>query len=263
MLLEIKQKVLKIVRKVIHEKNKLVNPDSDRELSLFKTSTGDYYLPSRIPSDEIINQIKKGKVFDSEVVEVAKQYITEGSTVLDVGANFGQMTVIFSKCAGKSGRVFSFEADDFIYSVLEKNLALNNCDNITAVCKAVYNKNGDIMFYPVQDFKRFETYGSYGLNPNAQEGRKVETITIDSLKIDTPISFIKVDVQGSDLFVLQGAVETIKQHQMPIIFEFEEGFQSEFNTCWQDYLNFIDSISYKIEKVVDDINYLIVPKGDN
>jgi FkbM family methyltransferase len=261
LILEIKQKVLKIVRKVIHTKNKLVNSESDRELSLFKTSTGDYYLPSRLPSDEIINQIKKGKVFDSEVVEVAKQYITEGSTVLDVGANFGQMTVIFSSCAGQSGKVFSFEADDFIYSVLQKNIALNHRDNITAICKAVYNKSGDTMFYPVQDFKRFETYGSYGLNPNVQEGRKVETITIDSLKIDTPISFMKVDVQGSDLFVLQGAVETIAQHQMPIIFEYEEQFQSEFNTCWQDYLNFIDLISYKIERVVDGINYLIVPKS--
>lgn len=71
---------------------------------------------------------------------------------------------------------------------------------------------------------------------------------------------MKVDVQGSDLFVLRGAIETIKRHQMPIIFEYEEQFQEEFHTCWQDYLDFIDLINYKIEKIVYGINYLIVPK---
>ena len=137
----------------------------------------------------------------------------------------------------------------------------NNCKNVQIIFGAVYDKDGNIMLYPVQDFTRFGSYGSYGLDPNAKQGRKVQTLTIDSLNIETPISFMKVDVQGSDLFVLKGAIETIKKHQMPIIFEYEEQFQEEFNTCWQDYLNFIELIDYKIEQVVYGINYLITPKN--
>jgi hypothetical protein len=72
---------------------------------------------------------------------------------------------------------------------------------------------------------------------------------------------MKVDVQGSDLFVLQGAVETIQRHKMPILFEYEEQFGEEFNAKWQDYSDFIESISYKIEKTIYNINYLIVPKA--
>jgi hypothetical protein len=74
------------------------------------------------------------------------------------------------------------------------------------------------------------------------------------------VSFFKVDVQGSDLFVLRGAVETIARHKMPIIFEFEDQFQDEFETSFADYGAFIDSISYRVHQVVDRINYLIVPR---
>ena len=103
------------------------------------------------------------------------------------------------------------KADNYIYDILKLNIKANNIQNINPICKAVYNNNGNVMLYPVQDFKKFDSYGSYGLDPNANEGRKVETITIDSLNIQEPISFMKVDVQGSDLFVLEGAIETIKR----------------------------------------------------
>ena len=107
---------------------------------------------------------------------------------------------------------------------------------------------------------RFQAYGSYGIDPNATAGRTVKALTIDGLNINTPISFMKVDIQGSDLFALRGAVETIKRHRMPIIFEFEQQFQAEFHTSFQDYVDFVNSISYRFEKLVMDINYLIVPR---
>jgi FkbM family methyltransferase len=232
----------------------------NQKLSFFQTATGDYFLPTDVTTDVIINDIKAGRVFEAEILEAAKEYITEGSTVLDVGASFGQMTILFSEFVGNRGWVFSFEADNLTFWLLEKNIAANNRRNIISIGKAVYDKSDRQMFYPLPDFKRFGSYGSYGLDPNAQEGRKVETIAIDDLNIQTPISFMKVDTQGSDLFVLRGAVETIKKYQMPIIFEYEKQFDREFNTSLDDYLEFIDSISYRVEKIINSINFLIVPK---
>lgn len=229
------------------------------DLKLFETSLGKYYLPTDRPTDIIVKEMMSGRVFEPEIVEVAKQYITKGSTVLDVGANFGQMTLLFSEFVGKRGRVFSFEADDFIFEVLKKNIAVNKRNNITPICKAVYNSSGRTVFYPIPDFQRFGSYGSYGIDPNAKDGRSVETITIDSLNIQDHISFMKVDIQGSDLFALQGSVETIRRHQMPIIFEYEDQFQEEFQTSLEDYFQFMRAIDYKIEKVIREINYLILP----
>ncbi len=232
----------------------------DPLLEYFETPLGNYYLPNNAPRDIVINSMKFGKIFEPEVVNLAFHYIKKGTVVLDVGANFGQMSLLFAQRVGSEGIVYAFEADNFIYSVLNKNILANNCTNIKAICKAVYNNNGAIMLYPVQDFKRFESYGSYGVDPNAKEGREVQTITIDSLNIHEPVSFMKIDVQGSDLFVLQGAVDTIRRHKMPILFEYEEQFGEEFKVRWKDYADFIDLISYRIEKTIYGINYLIVPK---
>jgi FkbM family methyltransferase len=191
---------------------------------------------------------------------VAKEYIRPNTVVLDVGANFGQMGLLFSDYVESGGHVYSFEANRSVFEVLERNIKASHRQNITPVFGAVYDKDGQAMSFPVPDFQRFKAYGSYGIDPSGASGPKVTSLTIDSLNIQAPISFLKVDVQGSDLFALRGAVRTIARHQMPIIFEFEQQFQDEFGTTFNDYVDFVSSISYKFETVVNGINYVIVPK---
>ena len=257
-------KVIKVKPEKIFENQKIIMPTDnkfwDKPLKFYQTPIGNYYLPADATADFIAKKMREGEIFEPAIVDVARQYIKKGSLVLDVGANFGQMSLIFSQLVGEQGQVLSLEADDYIFYVLEQNIKANNCQNIQPIFGAVYNKTGKVMIYPVQDFDKFICYGSFGLDPNTTEGRQVQTIAIDDLKIDREVSFMKVDVQGSDLFAMQGAIETIKKYRMPIIFEFEQQFQKQFNTCFQDYLDFIASINYKVEEVVDNINYLIVPK---
>ena len=104
----------------------------EERAQLYETSTGRYYLPTDAPQDCLISCIKSGGVFEPEVVETAKAYMRPGSTVLDIGANFGQMSVLFSRFVGAGGQVHSFEADPFVYELLQKTLAANNCQNVTA-----------------------------------------------------------------------------------------------------------------------------------
>lgn len=230
-----------------------------KPVEFYKTELGNYYLPTDAPDDVIAYHMRTGKIFEPEIIEIAKEYITPGSTVLDVGANLGQMSLLFSRMTGPSGQVFAFEADDFIFHLLQKNIQANQCENIRAFFGAVFDKSLDEVYYPEQTFTRFSSYGSYGINLNVEGGRKLQTLVIDDLDIRSPISFMKVDIQGSDLFALKGAIKTIERHQMPIIFEYEEQFQDEFHTCFQDYLDFIQSISYKVVKTVNKINYVIAP----
>src|SRR6185437_13133151 len=250
---------LEIKRSVKEPKNPYFKSVSDN-LEYYETPIGNYFVPSDISTDVIKESMKWGKQFEPEVIEIAKKYIKPGTAVLDIGANFGQMSTIFSKLAGTNGKVYSFEADDFVFEILKKNLKANNCTNAEPTYGAVYNKNNEILIFPKQDFQRFKAYGSYGIDPNAKEGREVKSLTIDSLNINMPISFMKVDIQGSDLYAMQGAVETIKKHKMPIIFEFEQQFQDEFKTSFQDYVEFTNSINYTFKEIIMGINYLIVPK---
>jgi len=142
--------------------------------------------------------------------------------VLDVGANFGQMSVLFSNLAGDDGTVHSFEADDFVYDIFKRNIDANDkVGRIIPHFGAVHNADNETLIFPVQDFQEFGTYGSYGIDYNAAEGRKVQSLTIDSLNIAGPISFMKIDIQGGDLQGMQGAVKTIHRNRMPILFEDE------------------------------------------
>ena len=89
-----------------------------RDLEFFKTTTGNYYLPKFAYSDIISNTIKRGEIFDQEIVNVASKFIKKGTVVLDVGSNFGQMAMLFSKMVGEDGKVYAFDADDFIFEIL-------------------------------------------------------------------------------------------------------------------------------------------------
>ena len=83
--------------------------------------TGNYYLPQFALKDLIRNEIIDNKIFDKKVYETAIKYVKEDSIVLDVGANFGQLSVLLSKCK-KNVEVYSFEASNYLFEILKKNI---------------------------------------------------------------------------------------------------------------------------------------------
>jgi len=232
-----------------------------KNLTLCNTVTGNYYLPTDAYEDFVANTIKRGWIFEKEVIDLAAKYIKKGDTVLDVGANFGQMSILFSNMVGENGKVHSFDADDWVYEIFNKNIEANNkTGKIIPHFGAVHNIAGETLIFPDQDFEEYGAYGAYGIDYNATKGREVKTITIDSLNIQEPISFIKIDIQGGDLQAMQGAINTIKKNQMPILFEYEYHFEEKYNMCFQDYVDFVQSINYKFHKVLNGHNFLIIPK---
>jgi FkbM family methyltransferase len=232
-----------------------------KNLTLYKTVTGNYYLPTDAHADIVANTIINNQVFEKEVVDLASKYIKPGNTILDVGSNFGQMSILFSNLAGENGKVHAFDADDWVYEILNKNIEANNKKGkIIPHFGAVHNIAGEVLIFPDQDFKEFSAYGAYGIDYNATSGRQVKTITIDSLQIEEPISFMKIDIQGGDLQAMQGAINTIKKNRMPILFEYEYHFEEKYNLCFQDYVDFVQEINYKFHKVINGHNFLVIPK---
>jgi FkbM family methyltransferase len=231
---------------------------ASRKLDLFETATGRWWLPA-VDTDAVVSTMKAGGIFDAHVVTEAESHIRPGSIVLDVGSNFGQMAVLFSRMTGPNGVVHAFEADPFICQALRQNLEANGVTNVVVHEAAVWHTEGQSLFYPEQDFVRFASLGSYGINPNATEGRTVPSITIDSLNLPSEISFMKIDIQGSDLYAMMGATRTIEQNRMPILFEFEKLLQDDFGTTFSDYEALIKTLRYRIAKNVANEDYLIVP----
>ena len=235
-----------------------------KKLKLYKTATGNFYLPQFALKDLIRNEIIDNKIFDRKVYETAIQYIKDDTIVLDVGANFGQLSVLLSKCK-KNVEVYSFEASKYIFEILEKNVQINNA-NVKLFHKLVGNETEQELFIKKLNISKFNTYGSNMIekteirNENSPNIEKINSIKIDDIFFDKKISLMKIDVQGYDLEVLKGSKKTIIKQQMPIIFEYEEDFAKDFNYTFKNFEFFIDEINYKISAQIDKSNYLILPR---
>ena len=229
-----------------------------KKLKLYKTNTGSYYLPFFAFRDVVRNTIIENKIFDNDVYEYSKKYIKENSVVIDAGANYGQLSILFSKV--KPGvKVYAFEAYKYISQILLKNVKINNA-NVKIYNCILSDENKKNLIISDSILKEFNNYGSnyIELKNKDEQGDLVDAIKIDDLDINQEISFMKIDVQGYDLKVLKGAVKTIKKNKMPIIIEYSKEFENHFNYKFDDFLQVLRTINYKIEKRISEANYLIV-----
>jgi len=230
-----------------------------QQVYLYRTSTGEYWLPES-RTDHLIQTIINNQIFDQPLLDEMTSRLKQGDTVLDVGSNFGQTAVLLSKAVGPSGTVLAFEAEPWVYEVLKRNIKQNLCTNTQVYFGAVWDELGQTLLYPKDDLVTYESHGSYGINPIADTGQSIPSITIDSLELDR-VDLIKIDVQGADLRAMKGCRSTIQQHRPTIIFEYEPSFDAMFNTTWQDYLDFIVEIDYRIVKTISYVNVLIEPNN--
>jgi FkbM family methyltransferase len=132
-------------------------------------------------------------------LELFRDYCSAGDMVVDVGANVGEVSIIMSQQVGAAGRVVAFEPSPRIYRYLQGNLALNRCANVTTRNVALAAKPGQLMLSDDRrdDMNHLVTAG----------GVTVECSTIDlELTGDGPLALLKIDVEGAELFVLQGAM---------------------------------------------------------
>jgi FkbM family methyltransferase len=234
-----------------------------KRLTLHHTATGNYYLPTDAKGDGLANLIIAGEIGDPWLMDIATKYIQPGTTVLDVGSNFGQMAVLFSNFAA---RVHAFEAEPWVYEILTKNIIANRNDDLRGIIVphygAVWEEEGKTFIFPEVQFEEGEVpcYGSHGLDFNATNGREVKSITVDSLCICEKVSFMKTDVEGCDLQAMRGARRTIEKNRMPIVFEYAFHLEEKFGMHFQDYVDFVASIGYKFDKTNGGYNYLILPE---
>jgi FkbM family methyltransferase len=131
-----------------------------------------------------------------------------------VGAHIGLYSLIAAKRVGPSGKVIAIEPDPENFKILKKNILLNQLGNIEPLECAVYSTREKLkLFLPELDQGRtiFNTVMQEraGTSSNFLE---VEANTLDNIlgSMHTPeVSWIKIDVEGAELEVLKGAVNTL------------------------------------------------------
>lgn len=160
------------------------------------------------------------------VLDKRREKYGDGVVVFDCGANIGSHTVAWAKHMATWGVVIAIEAQEWMFYALAGNIALNNCFNARAVWAAVTKEPG-VMGIPVPNYRIWGHFS--GLELRKREGMHgieqpidydklamVQTVSIDSFK-PPRVDLIKIDVEGMDLEVLQGAEGAIAKHR-PVIY---------------------------------------------
>lgn len=163
--------------------------------------------------------------FEYDEVQLIHQVVKKNDIVLDIGAHIGFYTLQLANIVGNQGTVYAYEASPKNYSLLKKNIGLNNFNNIVTKNIAISNNyNNYLNIY--ENSLQFDAFNSinYAIEKNASM-HTINSTTIDNEiainNIDqNKISFIKIDVEGWEYFVLSGATNLIEA-QLPILFMVE------------------------------------------
>lgn len=152
--------------------------------------------------------------FSEGEVELFRQIVRPGQLIVEVGANIGAHTVFLAQAAGPRGTVLAFEPQRIVYQTLCANVALNNLSNVHGFCTAVGKEPGQISV-PACDPNRPNNFGGLSLGTYTH-GELTPVVTIDGFSLSR-CDFLKVDVEGMELDVLQGAAGTIQKCR-PLIY---------------------------------------------
>jgi len=207
-----------------------------------------------IPEARVAKDYFAHAFYERHFIDMAcQQLVKEDKKCIDIGAHIGWYTV---ELAEKCRHVYAFECSPKSFNFLCANIALNGVDyKVTKYNCALSNKEETVAYY-VRDPK---DGGSNGISQfecditNKTPSLEVPSKTLDSFNLND-IGFIKIDVEGHEKSVLEGAVETLKRNNYPpILFESwssekeSQGYPSV--RLRNELFNFIMSLGYNITQV--------------
>ncbi|MCU0561213.1 MAG: FkbM family methyltransferase [Desulfobacterales bacterium] len=149
--------------------------------------------------------------------EIYRRFAAPGTVAVDVGANLGIHALVLAACVGKGGKVHAFEPVPSICARLAENLKLNGVANVELHPEALGNASGEVVFDAnPSDF-------NIGKGRVTSQGNVIVPIdTLDECLREEPlpVSLIKIDVEGHELEVLKGGVDTLEKQRPVLVMEF-------------------------------------------
>lgn len=171
------------------------------------------------------NHMSSGEVFESHIINgTLKDIIEKSKYIVDVGANIGCHTVSYA-LFNEEANIWSFEPQDQLFGFLCRNIKLNGLQGRVSLhhCGLGHTQlkttlaSCDSVYVPTSN-----EYNMAGLGIGSG-GQELELHTLDSFNLPG-LDFIKIDVEGAEGLVIEGAAETIKKYK-PIVF-FEHNYQT-------------------------------------
>ena len=174
-----------------------------------------------------------------------------GSVFFDLGANIGFYTIISAKIVESSGRVYSFEPTPETRSILQKNVNINNLNNVIIEEYAISDKIGKAIFEVTNNSECNNIVDS---GVSGQNTIDVNTISIDeycNLKSISVIDVIKIDIEGQELRAIKGMKNIINLNlDIKLIFEFHAANIKKNNESVNFFFNTLSDMGFNKFKIL-------------
>ena len=148
-----------------------------------------------------------------------RDLIRPGSTVFDIGGNFGGLTILMSRLTGPKGAVLAFEASPRIIGILQGNVVTEGLSNVQVFHNAVYSRSHD----------KIPIFSGSHLNDNifksetgdARAIGEVFSVAIDDVveRMGLAPDLIKIDIEGAEFDALTGAAKTLERCKPHLLIE--------------------------------------------
>ena len=182
-----------------------------------------------------------------------------GDTVIDIGTNIGFSLLNMAKIIGSDGLVIGFEPDPANFIQLEKNISLNDFTNLKVNKKGLGDKPGKFKLE-----NRIESNSGMKRIGSSVDYVEVEIDTLDNFISASnnslpKIDLIKIDVEGFELNVLKGALNTIRKYYPVLFIEVDDNNLRDESASARELIHFIAENDYEM---VNAENKMIVKEED-
>jgi FkbM family methyltransferase len=193
--------------------------------------------------------------FEPETIKTYKKYVDPGTVVLDIGANIGAHTLPLAKMVGETGKVIAFEPTDYAFGKLKNNLSLNGAlaSRVTAIQALLVGTLSEEIPEAIPSSWPLERIADNVGVSHPIHGGTFNTLSgaiptrLDEWFEKNPeghIEFIKMDVDGYEIGVLEGASQTLTKHRPVIVMEFAPYIFEERGRKFSELVDFLRDHNY-------------------
>lgn len=191
---------------------------------------------------EPLEAMDKNRQYDTQTIEVMKRVLTEDSNCVDIGCHEGSILAEILRFSPK-GTHFAFEPLPAMYQGLLKTFG--DIENLSIYDFALSDTEGVFSF---QHVVSNPGYSGFLKRRYDRPSEVVQEITVRANRLDklipdnVHVRFIKVDVEGAELQVFRGAVDTIRKNLPIIVFEHGIGAADYYGTAPEDVYDLLVSV---------------------
>lgn len=181
-------------------------------------------------------------IYERDKLEEMRSSIPQGGVVYDIGAQAGYHALLASRLVGRSGMVYAFEPLPRNHRMLIKHLSLNEIFNVQPVQAAISDRDGELRFDPGPGFMAGHLSDAGALS--------VKCFSVDHFVTREdrvrPPDVMKIDVEGAELKVLQGARETLTRYRPTLMIDTHDFLGGHHAGVHEACTTFLSALGYEL-----------------